>query len=132
MMPRKKADDFTEVELEVMKILWDKGTSSCDEIRQSMGGDSKRKDSTVRTILAIMEKKGYVTHSTKGRTFMYSPAIPQEAAQRKTMRRMLNKVFDGSPTMLLQCLFDSTEMDKRTFEEMREMLGRTPGDEKNS
>lgn len=123
-MPRKKLDDFTDVELEIMKILWEKGSCSSDEIRVRMPGKEKRKDSTVRTILSIMEKKGYVHHSTRGRMYVYSPVIPQDAAQRKTMRRMLNKVFDGSPAMLLQCLFDSTEMDKGTVREIREMLGR--------
>jgi len=121
-MARKGADDFTDVELEIMHILWEKGRCSSDEVRQSMPGSEKRKDSTVRTILSIMEKKGYIRHEVEGRTFIYCPTVKQEAAQKRTVKRMLEKVFDGSPKMLLQCLFDSAEIDDAAISEIRELL----------
>ncbi len=121
-MPRKKSEGFTEVELDVMRILWEKGSAASDDIRNLMPGDEKRKESTMRTILGIMERKGYVRHITCGRTFFYSALIPQEEARRTTVQRVLDKVFNGSPQLLLQCLLDSAEIDRATMIEIGRML----------
>ncbi len=121
-MARKKGEDFTEVELEIMRVLWEKGECSSDEIRLSLPGTEKRKDSTVRTLLGIMEKKGYVRHSVSGRAFLYYPTVKQEVAQKRTVQRVLEKVFDNSPGMMLQCLLDTTELDSKTIEEIQDIL----------
>lgn len=121
-MARKKANGLTDVELEVMQILWEKPNCSSDEIRLSMPGEDKRKDSTMRTILGIMEKKGYVTHSVEGRTYHYRPLIRRETAQRSATMRLVDKVFDGSPKLMLQCLLDSGELDEKTLDEVQGLL----------
>jgi predicted transcriptional regulator len=121
-MARKRGEDFTEVELEIMRVLWERGACSSDEIRVSLPGAEKRKDSTVRTLLGIMEKKGYVSHAQAGRAFMYSPVVKQEAAQKRMVKKILEKVFDNSPQMMLQCLLDTTELDQDTVEEIESLL----------
>ncbi len=121
-MARKKSDEFTDVELEIMRVLWENGPSSSDDIRQSLPGEEKRKDSTVRTLLGIMEKKGYVEHVTVGRTYHYRALVKRDTARKRSVQRLLERVFDGSPKMLLQSLLDTGELDSGTVSEIQDML----------
>ena len=121
-MPRKPTEGFTELELDIMNILWENDEASSDLIRQMLPGDEKRKDSTVRTILGIMEKKEYVAHKTKGRTFIYYPLVPKGTAQKNALQKLTDKIFGGSSKLVMQCLVDNAELDDKTAASIKELL----------
>lgn len=122
-MARRRTDGFTEVELDVMKILWEQGPLTSSALRLSMPGEAKRKESTMRTILAIMERKGFIGHRMDGRSFVYFHRVERETAQSESLHRLLDKLFQKSPALLVGCLVESVRRDRKTLEEIEVRIG---------
>ena len=83
-MPSQKSGALTGREAEIMGILWRLGASSADTIRAEMSGNPH--DSSVRTILRVLEEKGHVTHAAHGRTYIYRPRDDKRPRSAKRSR----------------------------------------------
>src|SRR5688500_13954703 len=90
---------FTDRELDIMSVLWEKGSGTVAEVREEIADPLAY--TTVLTMLRILEEKGYVTHVEEGRAHRYSPAVERQVAGRSALRRMVDKLFAGSPELLL-------------------------------
>jgi BlaI family transcriptional regulator, penicillinase repressor len=121
-MPRKTSDALGGREAEIMGILWQLGPSSAEEIRALMSGDPH--DSSVRTILRVLEDKGRVTHTTRGRTYIYRSRARQATAQRKAVRVLLARLFGGSAENLVLRLLEDEEISPGELRELAESLER--------
>src|SRR6266481_10013714 len=86
------ADDVTPTgrELDILKVLWELGSGSVRQVRESLCPGGELAFNTVQTLLRIMEDKGLVEHRAEGRTFIYIPRYSRE----RVATRFLNKVFD--------------------------------------
>jgi predicted transcriptional regulator len=60
----------------------------------------------VRTILRVLERKGYVRHTEEGLRYVYEPAIPRDKARKSALRRLLHTFFDGSAQQAVAALLD--------------------------
>ncbi len=121
-MPRKKSETLGGREAEIMGILWRNGPSSADEIRAFLSGDPH--DSSVRTILRVLEEKGHVTHTTRGRTYIYRSRARQATAQRKAVRVLLSRLFGGSAERLVLRLLEDEEISPGELRDLAELLER--------
>jgi BlaI family penicillinase repressor len=93
---------LTKQELQIMKIVWDRGTAT---VRDVCGDLSKRKTTaytTVLTLMGILEEKGVLTHSKSGRAYIYSPVLSREQATRNQVQDLLARFFDGCPEKLIE------------------------------
>src|SRR5688572_31943939 len=93
------AISFTERELDVMAVLWRQGSGTVAEVRHALPEDFAY--TTVLTVLRTLEDKGYVTHLAEGKAHRYVPLVDQETAGQSALARVLDKIFDGSPELLL-------------------------------
>jgi predicted transcriptional regulator len=107
-MPRTRGASLTDRESQIMDVLWRLETATADEIRALLPGDPH--DSTVRTLLRVMEQKSLVTHDVKDRTFVYRARIAQNRAQRKAVKGLLDRLFGGSVKNLVLQLLDDEEI----------------------
>ena len=64
----------------------------------------RRCDSTVRTQLRVLERKGHVRHARDGARFVYMPVVPRSAARRSALRHLITTFFDGSPEKAVAAL----------------------------
>ena len=119
-MPRTKSETLTGREAEIMGILWQLGPSSAEAIRALMKGDPH--DSSVRTILRVLEEKGHVTHTTRGRTYIYRSRARQATAQRKAVQVLLSRLFGGSAENLVLRLLEDEEISPGELRELAESL----------
>ena len=71
--PQTRLKNMGEVEQLVMDYIWTHGPSSSEACREALASSRPMKDSTIRTVLRRLEEKGYLTHETEGRTFIYGP-----------------------------------------------------------
>src|SRR6266567_2786222 len=94
----------TERELEILKVLWDRGESSVREVFEAMsaGAAAGIVQNTVQAFLRTMEEKGLVRHRVEGRTFIYQPVMQDHATKQKLVSRVLHRVFDGAIDQLVQ------------------------------
>jgi BlaI family penicillinase repressor len=77
-----------------MDILFALGRAAGAEIRERL--PRRPTYSTVRTILRVLERKGYVRHVEERLRYVYIPTIPREAARKSALERLLSTFFDGS------------------------------------
>lgn len=87
--------ELTRAELEIMKILWDKGSAFVHEVIEQMPSP-KPAYNTVSTIIRILERKGVVTHEAFGRSHRYHPLVDRNAYTESCMRGVMNHFFNDS------------------------------------
>ena len=120
---------FTDRELDVMSVLWDLDSATVAEVREQLADDLAY--TTVLTVLRTLEQKGYVGHTGEGRAHRYRPLVKREAASRSALRRLVDKVFDGSPELLLTQLVSDKNLSDEELRRLRRLLqGRLRGGER--
>ena len=115
---------LTRAELELMGILWSLGEASVAEVIQSLPRSRAVAYTTVSTILRILEQKGFVVSRKEGRGHLYSPHISKDAYESKSLKQLVNKVFDGAPSALVRRLLDEHALSRDEIHEIQAMLNK--------
>ena len=122
-MPRPRKSILTDGETRIMRIIWEKGKSHADEIRETLRSQGiRRSDSAIRCTLRILEKKGVITHTVKNRTFIYTPKLTRLQAERDVIQHIINLFYPDSPGSFAWRVLDETELTPEVIQKMREKL----------
>ena len=108
-----------ERELDVMAVLWERGSGTVAEVRERLPADLAY--TTVLTILRNLEAKGAVRREDEGRAHRYFPRIARRAARRTALSRIIDGLFHGSPAALVAHLVSERAL---TLEELAELSRR--------
>jgi len=111
---------FTDRELDVMSVLWDLGSATVVEVRERLADTLAY--TTVLTVLRTLEQKGHVGHTGEGRAHRYHPLVKRAAAGRSALRRLVDKVFDGSPELLLTQLVSDRNLSDEELRRLRRLV----------
>lgn len=111
---------FTDRELDLMKVLWERGPSTVAEVRDALEDDLAY--TTVLTLLRVLEEKGRVGHTEEGRAHRYHPLVERHAAGSSALRRLTRKLFRGSPELLLTQLVEDRGLTGDELRRMRQLL----------
>jgi predicted transcriptional regulator len=111
---------FTDRELDVMGVLWDLGSATVAEVRERLA--DKLAYTTVLTVLRTLEQKGHVGHAGEGRAHRYRPLVKRAAAGRNALRRLVDKVFQGSPELLMTQLVSDKHLSDEELRRLRRLL----------
>ena len=105
-----------------MDILFASGKAAAQDIQERLPDAPSY--STVRTLLRVLETKGYVRHRQDGLRYVYEPAVAREAARQSALQRLLRTFFDGSARQAVAALLDPTEfhLTREELEELSEMI----------
>lgn len=117
--PRPK---LTNRELDVMSILWRRGSGTVAEVRDALSDALAY--TSVLWVLQTLEEKGFVRHEQEGRAYRYVPLLEPEDEGASALSRILDKVFDGSAELLLARLVDEQRLSDGELRRMRELLDR--------
>jgi predicted transcriptional regulator len=111
---------FTDRELDVMAVLWRNGSGTVAEVRDAL--DDSFAYTTVLTVLRTLEDKGFITHITEGKAHRYLPAVTPDLAGQSALSRVLDKIFGGSPDLLLTQLVSDKNLDTADLRRLRKLL----------
>jgi BlaI family penicillinase repressor len=111
---------LSDREADLMDALWDRGPSTVSEVQAALADDLAY--TTVLTILRNLESKGYVRHEKLGRAHRYTPLIAREAARSSALRHLTEKLFKGSPDLLLTHLVSDRALSDRQLRRIRKLL----------
>jgi predicted transcriptional regulator len=89
-------------EREIMEVVMRLGRASAAEVRELLTGSPS--DSSVRTMLALLERKGYLRHYRDGRRYIYEPAHSRAAVGKSALRHVVRTFFDGSTSSVITAL----------------------------
>tara|TARA_B100000029_G_C17029502_1_gene761653 strand:+ start:130 stop:510 length:381 start_codon:yes stop_codon:yes gene_type:complete len=124
-MARPKSTTLTDGELELMRVLWDRGRASVSEVVASLPGKPAPAYNSVLTRLRILEQKGYASHEKAGRAFTYFPTVEQAEVRQHAVQRLVSQLFDGSPQELALNLLAESDVDPEEIARLRARLGET-------
>ena len=116
-MPRPS---FTDRELDVMAVLWERGPSTVAEVRERIADDLAH--NTVQTVLRILEEKGYVGHTEEGRAHRFFSRVKREVAGASATARVVDKLFGGSTERLITHLVSERSIDPEELKRLRKLL----------
>ena len=129
-MARRKTPNLTEGELRLMDVLWKKGQATVGDVAESLLADPPLAYTTVLTTLRILETKGYLRHTKKGRAFVYEPVVAREEASRKALRHLVNRFFGGSREQLVINLLEEKTIDRDELRRIKKMIAASEQGEK--
>src|SRR5688500_1764701 len=100
-------------ERQILDIVYRLGRATATEIREQLADAPG--DSSVRTLLRLMEEKGHLTHEVDGPRYVYRATTPPEVAGRSALRHLIATFFAGSADRLVHALVDDEQLDDRTL-----------------
>jgi predicted transcriptional regulator len=112
---------LTEVELELMALLWKRGEGSVSDVLAELPKDRKLAYTSVSTILRILEQKGVVSTRKEGRGHVYVPRLSKAAYEKRALKHVVARVFDGAPVALVKQLLNS-DIGAEDLEEIKKLI----------
>jgi BlaI family penicillinase repressor len=124
-MARPSSKYPTELELQILKVLWSKSPLLAREVQGALAeaGRDLAKTSVITTLNTMVGKK-YLKRKKQGHTFLFVPRITEEMVSRLVLDDVVDRVFDGSTTTVLLKLFDAKKIDEEELRELRRLIDR--------
>ena len=120
---------FTDRELDVMAVLWDRGSATVAEVRERLPDELAY--TTVLSVLRTLEEKGHVGHRGEGKANRYFPLVERRVAGRSALARLIDTVFNGSPELLLTQLVSDRDLTEEQIKRLRRLIdARIRGDKR--
>jgi predicted transcriptional regulator len=113
---------LTDVELELMTILWRIGEGSVAQVMAELSEGRDLAYTSVSTILRILEQKKILETRKEGRSHIYIPLLNKTDYEAKTVRHVVNRVFEGAPTSLIKRLLDTVSIDEKELKAIKELI----------
>ena len=121
-MPPKPSETLTDAELRVMKVLWDRGSGTVQQVLDSITEKPALAYNSVLTTIRVLERKGYLKHAKDGRAHVYSPVVRHEEATRSEIRHLVSRFFRDSHEDLVLNILEDQGIQREELERLRKML----------
>lgn len=119
---KPKTQVLTEQELEIMKVVWSKGTATVRDVYEELLNRRRIAYTTVMTMMGILEQKGHLKKSADERAYVYSPTQPQREVLRTMVHDFVTRVFNGSSKPLLVHLLEDKNISPEELDEITKLL----------
>jgi predicted transcriptional regulator len=124
-MSKKKLRAMSPAETEILRLVWQLGKATVQQIHGALLENRKVAYKTVQTLLRRLEKKGYLTHKAVGKAYVFCPAVKREAVVKRTVLDFLDRLFGGDPRPLMQFLAKDGRIDAKDIEELRKLIDKS-------
>jgi BlaI family penicillinase repressor len=118
---------LTELQLEIMAVLWDRGEATVEEVREALAPDRELAHTTVSTLLSRLAKRELVTRWKEGRSYVYQPMVEPERVQRSVVNEIgevADRLFAGDVADLVATLISESDVDADDLARVREMIAK--------
>ena len=119
---RPKHNTLTPQELEIMKLVWQRGAATVRDVYEALLERRKIAYTTVMTMMKILETKGYLKKRRQDRAFLYRPVHPQKQIIGGMIREFIDRVFNGSAEPLLVHLVKSRRLREKDLQKIVRMV----------
>lgn len=112
----------TPAELEILQVLWGRGGATVRVVHEALLPSWPVGYTTVLKMMQVMAEKGLVERDTDQRSHVYRAAITKTATQRRLVRELLDRAFDGSLQQLLVRAIEERSTSAKEIEAIRRLL----------
>lgn len=117
----KNEINISESEWTVMEYLWSNPLATITEIRKALSSTSWS-DSTIKTLVRRLVSKNAVAINDEAATFRYYPLLSQQECRLKETKSFINRVYDGSVSMLVTNLAAESKLTDKETEELLALI----------
>lgn len=126
-MARPAASQPTEVELQILRVLWDQGPSTARQIHDARTEERDTNYSTTVKMLSVMLEKGLLKRDETARPHVYRPAASRQATQRRMLRDLIKSAYAGSAGSLVLQALSSQRASPEELAAIRRLLDELEG-----
>jgi len=98
--------ELTDLQQALLDVLWSRGPSTAEQIREALLPRHPLKDPSVRTLLRRLEARGFLTHRLDGKVFVYRAVEARPGVAADAVRRIIDRFWSGSTEAFLLGMVD--------------------------
>ena len=103
-MSGKLLDDLGQLQRAAIEVVWELGEASVHQVRKRLARKKKLAYTTILTAMQKLEKAGWLRHRNQGKSYVYLPTRSREEAGARSVRKFMERVFDGDAVLMFQHL----------------------------
>jgi len=120
MPPKKKSEQLTPLETEIMNVLWEISPATVQTVQQRLPRELAY--TTVQTMLNVLVRKKKVRRTLKDRAYYYRPAVKRDQVAGSAVKDLIDRLFGGSAESLVMSLVESRQLTPEKLERLQRML----------
>jgi len=120
-MVKRRPPAVSPAETEILRIVWQLGRATVQNVRAKLPAKRKITYATVQTLLRRLEKKGYLKHEARGKAHVFFAAVKSEDVIKRSVSDFLDRLFGGDPVPLMQYLAEHGKIDADDIEDLKEL-----------
>lgn len=113
--------EITKAQEDILKALWEIKDGAASDVLDILP-DPKPAYNTVSTVIKVLEKKGYVSHKTYGKTNVYFAVISKQEYAQYQLKQTIKGLFNGSINQMMSSFVKNKDVSLNELEELKEML----------
>jgi BlaI family transcriptional regulator, penicillinase repressor len=121
-MARRPSGHPTELELEILKILWKTGQATVGQVRDALTAFRELAYTSVMTIMTIMTRKGYLTRRREGGSYIYQARIAEKSITQNMLKDIVDRVFKGSTAAVMANLLETKDLNPDELNQLRTLI----------
>ena len=119
-MPRRKSEQMTPLELEIMQVLWETGPANCQTVQRALKRELAY--TTVQTMLTVLHRKGRVKRTLKDKAYVYKPVVSQKKFTGHAVRELVDRLFGGSAEGLVLNLLQEKQLTPERLAKLHQLV----------
>jgi BlaI family transcriptional regulator, penicillinase repressor len=119
-MPRKKSEQLTPLELEIMKVLWETGPANVQTVQQRL--ERELAYTTVQTMLNVLHRKGKAKRTLKDKAYFYRPAVSRSQVMGNAVGDLIDRMFGGSAESLVMSLVETRHLTPEKLSRLNKLI----------
>lgn len=117
--------ELGSAELDVLKVLWDRGPRTVREVLDELHARGRRVAyTTVLTLLTRLEQKGAVASDKSEQAYVYRPKVTRERVTATRLRTLVQQLYDGAATPLVLQLMQSEKFSPEEIAQLQQLIDR--------
>ena len=123
-MTQKKLPALSPSETEILRLVWQLGKATVQDVCDKLPARRKIAYATVQTLLRRLEKKGYLKHRIRGKAHVFFAAVKSENVIKRSVSDFLDRLFGGDPIPLMQYLAEHGKIDAGDIEKLKRLANK--------
>ena len=113
---------ISDAEWVVMKVIWDKGPLTTNEVVDALDESTHWKPKTIHTLLSRLARKGALAFERKGREYLFRPLVDAEECEYAATRSFLSRFFGGDLAPFLARFVEKEKLTPAEIEDLKRIL----------
>jgi len=119
---KHRLPQISDAEWVVMKVIWDKGPLTTNQVVNALDDQTDWKPKTIHTLLRRLARKGALAFAKQGREHLFRPLVDAQHCRHAASRSFLHRLFDGELGPFLASFLEQEKLSRAEIEELKRIL----------